>query len=430
MNEVEELHLRVAQLEKENLQLMKRILQLEQRLAAYENANTPSSKQRFRKQEGGGSSGRIGRPPGAEGSTRPVPEPDETVEVTEQKCPSCNRLLGKPVFFETKVIEEIPEPQPVRVTEYRIAHYNCPCGEHVVAKHPGCPRQGRFGPNLQAEVALLKVKDRLPLRKIQQVLYRRYRLTITPATIFEIEGRVRSALLPEFERLKARIRNARVVYCDETTFRVNGKDWWLWVFRTDSDVLLILRSSRSGEVAEEILGEDFERVIVSDGYSVYSKLGLQQRCWAHLIRELKFIAENDRRFMPFLEDLREFFHKLKEKVGAGPPQWKRNRIFLEAKEWLEGFLDTARSWKELRKFANYLENGMPNWLTFVMHDGVEPTNNAAERALREHVVVRKIIGTLRNRKGAEIYEVLASVLATWEMRRLDARAALVAAVRG
>ena len=434
MNEVEELRLRVAQLEKENLEQKKTILsmqkmieELTKRLTAYENAHTPPSKLRFPPPKGGMTFGRIGRPPGAEGSTRPTPKPDETVEVKRETCPSCHKPLGKPNFFERKIVEEIPEPQPVKVIEYKLAHYICSCGEHVVAEHPDCPKQGRFGSNLQAEVVLSRVKDRLPLRKIQQALSRRYGLTLTPATVLEIEGRVKNALLPEFEKIKERIRNAEIVHCDETTF---GRGWWLWIFRTETDVLVVVRRTRSGEVAREILGENFEGIIVSDGYSVYAKIGTQQRCWAHLIRELKFVAGDDVRFTPFLEDLREFYHNLKGKLENGPPQWKRNRIFLEAKQWLDGFIDTVKGWKELRKFATYHENGMPNWLTFVQHEGVEPTNNPAERALREHVVIRKIIGTLRNEKGAGIYEVLASVVASWELQGIDTRGALVAAVRG
>ncbi len=418
---------KINQLEKENLEEKKKLLELEKKLLAYENAHTPPSRIRFSPPKGGMAFGRVGRPPGAEGSTRPTPKPDETVEVKRDFCPSCHKPLGKPNFFERKIVEEIPEPQPVKVTEYKLAHYLCSCGEHVVAEHSDCPKQGRFGPNLQAEVILSRVKDRLPLRKIQQALARRYGLTLTPATALEIEGRVRGVLLPEFEKIKERIRNAEVVHCDETTF---GRGWWLWIFWTGRDVLVVVRKTRSGEVAREILGEKFEGVIVSDGYSVYAKIGAQQRCWAHLLRELKFIAGDDVRFTPLLEDLKGFYHKLKEKLEKESPRWRRNGIFLEAKEWLEGFLDIVRGWKELRKFANYLENGMPNWLTFVVHEGVEPTNNPAERALREHVVIRKIIGTLRNEKGAGIYEVLASVVATWELQGVEPRGALVAAVRG
>lgn len=446
MNEVEELRLRVVQLEKENAELRKlclritqleeenaelkkKLLELENKFLAYENAHTPPSKQRFPPKREGERSGKIGRPPGAEGSTRPTPKPDETVEVKRDFCPSCRKPLGKPNFFESKIVEEIPEPQPVKVTEYKLAHYFCSCGEHVVAEHPECPKQGRFGPNLQAEVVLMRTEERLPLRKIKQVLSRRYGLQITPATVLEIENRVKGALLSQYEKLKAKIRNSDVVYCDETTFRVGGKDWWLWVFRTTTETLLVLRKSRSGEVAREILGNDFDGVVVSDGYSVYCKIGIQQRCWAHLIRELKFAVEKYPHLNCFLEELREFYHDLKKRVAALPPPLERREIFQKAEEWLEVFLNTVRGWRELRRFRIYMENGMPHWLTFIEHEEVESTNNLAERALREQIVFRKIIGTLRNEKGAGIYEALASLVATWTTQGANPREMLVAAVK-
>lgn len=428
MNEVEELRLRVAQLEAENAMLKKKLLELEGRLARYENANTPPSQRRYPSKEKSENSGRIGRPPGAEGSTRETPEPTETVEVKRDACPFCKTFLGSPAFFESRIIEEIPEPWPVRVIEYKLAHYNCSCGKHIAAEHPDCPGQGRFGFNVQAEIVISRTEDRLPLRKIQRALSRRYGLNMTAATILEIERRVSVLLLSKYEKLKNRIRKADVVYCDETTFKVNGKEWWLWVFRTQNDVLLVIRKSRSGEVAKEILSNEFDRVVVSDGYSVYSKFEKQQRCWAHLLRELDFAVQNYPRLKPFLEELKSFYHKLKEKTAEFP--LNRLKILEESKNWLEVFLNTAKGWKELKKFSKYLENGMPNWLTFVKYEGVEPTNNFAEQSLREHVVMRKIMGTLRNQKGAGIYEVLASMVATWNLQGINPQVALIAAMRG
>ena len=430
MNEVEELRLRVAQLENENLQLMKRLLQLEQRLAAYENANTPPSKQRFRKKKEGESSGKLGRPPGAEGSTRPTPKPDEVVEVKREMCPSCHKPLGKPNFFETKTIEELPEPQPVKVTEYKLAHYICTCGEHVIAEHSDCPKRGRFGPNLQAEVAAMKFDERLPMKKICDSFMARYGVKLTPATVLEILNRVKNKLQPDYEKLKQRVYAAKNVNADETTFRVNGKDRWLWVFKTASEAVFLLRESRGKKVIAEILKEKTDRTIGSDGYSAYAAFAThQQRCWAHLIRPLKFITEEDEKFRPFLEELRGFYHALKLRVAMKPPPEKRREIAEESEEWLMQFTDATSSHKELRKFTTYCRNGMDSWLTFVENDGIEPTNNCCEQILREQIVIRKIIGQLRNEKGVGIYETVASLIATWKLRGLNPRVQLAAAVR-
>lgn len=111
----------IAQLERENELLRARIRQLEAQLAKYENAHTPPSLRR------GGTSIK-NQKKGHKGVTRPRAEPDKQVDVRMGRCPYCDAELGDPVSVESKIIEEIPEPQPVIVTEYKIAHYTCPGG--------------------------------------------------------------------------------------------------------------------------------------------------------------------------------------------------------------------------------------------------------------------------------------------------------------
>jgi len=106
-------------------------------------------------------------------------EPDKQIEVTMDRCPHCDAELGRPSRIESKVIEEIPEPQPVIVTEYKIADYTCPCcRKEIVATAAGCPKEGIFGTNTIAQTALQKYEDRLPHRKIQSALKRQYGLDI------------------------------------------------------------------------------------------------------------------------------------------------------------------------------------------------------------------------------------------------------------
>lgn len=419
----------ILELKKQLLQLQKENIELRRRLAAYENSNTPSSKERFKKRKEGNSSGKIGRPPGAEGSTRPIAKPDETISVTEDECPDCKRKLREPLYFERKVIEETPDPQPVKVTEFFIAHYICKCGKHITAKHKDCPQVGRFGPNLQAEIASMRVEERLTLRKICASLQRRYALRITPATVLEILERAKICLQNDYEKIIALIKTAKILNADETVFRVNGKDWRLWVFRTKTEILLLLRDSRGMKIVQEVLEKKSDRIIGCDGYSAYFSFGVIQRCWSHLIRKLKFISDANEKFKPFLEELRGFFHKLKEKVALKPPPEIRKQIATKAQEELQRFIDTAKSHKELKDFVTYAENGMPNWFTFILSEGVEPANNSAEQALREHIVIRKIIGTLRNQRGTDIYEVLASVFATWNAKGLNPQVELASALR-
>ena len=129
--------------------LKTRIQYLEAKLAQYENAHTPPSLRRGRnrkKDQDKNDKGKPGQKIGHKGVTRPYATPDRQVEVTMDRCPDCGTDLGAPFRIDTKIIEEIPEPQPIIVTEYKIAHYICPCcRKEVVASDPGCPHEGKFG---------------------------------------------------------------------------------------------------------------------------------------------------------------------------------------------------------------------------------------------------------------------------------------------
>lgn len=445
MGEIEEMRLRVAQLEKENLELkkenaelksilleqQKKILELERRLAAYENAHTPPSQSRYPQRKKGEGSGRVGRPPGHEGSTRPTPEPDETIDVTLQQCPSCKKLLGKPIRFESRIIEEIPEPQPIKVTEYRLAHYRCRnCGSHVVASHPDCPKEGRFGINTLTHVTMLKYYGRMPHRRIAELLESQFKLRVVPATILDATRRVADALRKEYDKLLARVRKSTWVHVDETSIKVDGMQWWSWAFVTKDDTLTAVRRSRGKKVLDEVLGKDYGGTLISDGYRIYSNFTQnRQRCWAHLLREAERLAENFGEAVPFHKALLRLYRKLTGAIEMKPPPEERERLFRNACNSLGYWL--RKQWKE-KKVVNLVENlraDLKKFLTFVLAEGIAPTNNAAERALREHVVIRKIIGTLRNEKGTRIHETALSLIATWRQRGLNPHVQLSTALR-
>lgn len=438
MSEVEELRLRVAQLEKENaglkrinLEQQKKLLELERRLNAYENAHTPPSLSRYPQRKKGEGSGRIGRPPGYEGSTRPTPEPEETIEVTMDDCPSCKKPLGKPIRFESRIIEEIPEPQPIKVTEYKLAHYECKnCGSHIVARHPDCPREGRLGVNALTHVTMLKYSGRVPHRRIAEMLESQFGLRVTPATILDVTRRATDALRKEYDKLLSRVRESPWVHVDETSIKVNGVQWWAWVFVTGADTLVVVRHSRAKKVLNEILGWNYRGIVISDGYRIYSNFTEnRQRCWAHFLREAEKLAENFREAVPFHKALLKLYHKLMGALETKPPPEEKEQLFRNACNSLRYWLQ--KEWKE-KKVVNLVENlgaDLKKFLTFVVVEGVAPTNNAAERALREHVVIRKIIGTLRNEKGARIHETALSLIATWKQRGLNPYVQLSAALR-
>lgn len=276
----------IAQLERENELLRARIRQLEAQLANYENAHTPPSLRRGgtrKTSQKKGAKGKPGQKKGHTGMTRVRVEPDELIEVTTECCPDCGAELGDPFREESRIIEEIPEPQPFIVTEYKIAHYTCPCcRKEVVATAAGCPKEGIFGNNTIAQAALQKYEDRLPHRKIRNALKRQYGLDISPATILDLTRRAADAVQSEYEVIMTRIRTAEVLYVDETSIKVQGKKHWIWAFTTPAETFVVIRKSRGTKVLMEVLTRRFKGLIVCDGWKPYTRFTNRiQRCWAH-----------------------------------------------------------------------------------------------------------------------------------------------------
>ena len=394
-------------LEKQNAELKKR-------LAAYENAHTPYSRKLFKpKPKAVGK--KKGRPSGLPGVTRPNPTPDKTIESKFKRCPNCKKRklvwLGK----EERFIEEIPEPQPVKVTKFVNNIYLCACcGENVIAKQKDCPDAGRFGNRVLAETALMKFEERQTFRKIKDSLERRWKLYVTPASIMHLNQRVSFALEAEHTKLIAKIRASDVVYADETSLRINGIKSWIWIFVAKDAVLCVIRKSRGSGVVKEILG-DSEGILVCDGWKPYTSCRrVIQRCWAHLLREA-----DETESKKLYELLCQLFADAKSGIER-----------TEAEERLRSIISHHYKGEKSMEFLKKIRNGFDNWFTFLTYQNVEPTNNTAERALREHVVIRKIIGGLRSEKGARVHEVIMSCFATWKLAGLNLFTTLVSFLRG
>jgi transposase len=398
--------------------LAKKIEELEKRLLAYENAHTPPSLLRKKKPPIKESSKKLGAPVGHPRYEREEPKPTMSIEYFKETCPHCKSKLGKPFRIERIIEEEIPEPQPIEVTEHLIGHYKCQiCKKHIVADN-NAPN-GRFGDNILTHVTLLKFDDRLPLRKAVSSLQRHYGITITDVAVLNATEDVALKLEKSYKGLIRRIRNAKVIYADETKIKVNGITYWLWTFVTEKETLFVIRKSRAKKIIEEILGHKFNGVICCDGWKAYSQFsGNLQRCWAHLLREAKHFAEKFSEFEGFYQTFKKLFEKIKEVREKPPSLQEREGIKISMETEMKQIIQQMNCYRDFRKFATKVQNGTEYWFTCVVNLFVEPTNNTAERALRELVVQRKIIGGLRREKGANIMQTIMSMISTWKQNGL------------
>lgn len=404
---------KIKKLENEKEMLEGKVCALEKRLLMYENAHTPPSLQKKKKRIPRESSGKLGAPVGHPKYEREEPKIDEVIHHSVNDCPYCNSKLDVKEILEV-LEEEIPDMKKVKAIKHQIEWAICPnCKKRVMAKN-NAPAD-RFGPNLRSHITLLKHDDRLPLRKVKSTLFRNHDFKITHTGIMKIIRAVAKKLREPYHDIIKQARSSDVVYADETGYKLNGDQWWLWTFVYENGVLFVIRKSRSKSVVEEILGKKFEGIISCDGWKSYESFSNRlQRCWAHLLRESHQLLQNHKNFEFYNKQLNELFGEIKE-IRLKPPNEKKRRELAE--KMRERLFTIARRMEKepyAKTLATKIKNGINYWFTCVEHLKVEPTNNFAEQALRELIVQRKIMGGLRSEKGAETLEIISTMIATWK----------------
>ena len=403
-------------------QLVDTILALQKELAKYKNSNTPSSANKHLKPDTSGKqakkNSKRGAPKGHMGKTRhQIPTRKEVVDSVE--CPNCHGNHLKDEKIIKQIIEEIQEPIAPEIIEGEIHEKKClDCGTIFIPPQNTLPLKGSFGINLMILIIFIKFILRGVLRKTSSFLEVSHAFDITPASINEMIRRAAEAADTEYELLKLKIRNAAIIYIDETSFSVLGKNQWVWVFRTATDILLVIRPSRGNNVLEEILGKNYSGSIICDCWRAYNFLEFTniQRCWSHLLRKSKELISVAGIHMH--KKLKELFEEIKQfNLSVHTTEERRNK-YDEMTAQLKEIIDYYSKYPELNTLVKYINFNLGNWFTCIKIEGIEPTNNFAERALRESVLVRKIIGAFRSETGKENYETLASVIASWQLKGL------------
>jgi hypothetical protein len=291
--------------------------------------------------------------------------------------------------------------------------------------------QGQLGLNALATAMMLRVCYRMPLRQITRLFLQLPGLKISPGGIVKQIKRMARWMEGQYHKLKLVIRAAEVVHADETGWRTNGHNGYLWTINTKDHTLYHIDKSRGAKVIIELLGKAFghdgqgkTQTLVSDFYSVYDQFdGPQQKCLVHLLRELrdtvaKYPELVDHTFFKRCKELVQDMLGLKKRwneIEAQDYQQKVQQIEqrladLAGKSWNHPQAD--RLSKRLKKYQSKLT-------TFLHHKEVDGTNNAAERAIRPAVVMRKITGGSRSEGGAKAWAILASVMRTAEQQGRD-----------
>src|SRR5205085_2336788 len=226
-------------------------------------------------------------------------------------------------LIKTRQVIELP-PVQVQVIEHQLIERACPqCQKHWAPSldfSALAVGKQRFGISVQAEVALLREQCRLPFRIIQDYLRHRFGLRISVGQLVALVQGLAQRGKALVDELKQQIRGSPVVNGDETTWRENGRNGYVWSFSTGRLRYFVYRQSRASSVVKEVLGEAYEGVVVSDFYGGYNAhLGLHQRCWVHLLRdmyELKEKHSKDQGLRKWAAKVKAIYERAKGYKGA------------------------------------------------------------------------------------------------------------------
>jgi len=368
-----------------------------------------------------------GRKEGHPAALRPVPDhidvhqpvPLPADDSGREACPWCKSCLTD-VEDRERIVEDII-PAKVVVTCYHTRSGWCPsCRKRVESRALEQPPaanlpHGQIGINALSTAMVLRIAHRLPFRQVQQIFLDLPRFSISPGAVADQVQRVAKRLEGDYEQLVLKLRGAPVVHADETSWRTNGKNGWLWTATSPTHTLYHVDKSRGGKVIVDLLGKAFGGRLVSDFYSAYSKINCdKQKCLGHLLRELVESAEQSEAFKTG-----PFFHRAKRLIKQllllksrwdqlDDAQYTTRACALEDK--LDQLLKVPYDEPNAKRIAKRMTRHRKELTAFLWDKALDGTNNAAERALRPAVVARKISGGSRSGNGAQAWAVLASLL--------------------
>jgi transposase len=386
---------------------------------------TDGKQQTNEKRRRQGKKRRPGGQPGHPGRQRelvPKERVDERQEHVPEECRRCGRDLGEvPADSEPlrHQVAEIPEIRPI-VTEYICHRVTCPdCGTTTTAPLPEGVPPTCFGPNLRALVVLLAGRYRISRRETVDLCESVFGLSVSVGSVANIVERASEALSTPYEEVAEAVKSASVAYMDETGWRQKGQGIHLWILVTTLWVLFRI-GRRTKEVAQQMLGEGYGGLLVSDRYGGYVWVADErhQVCWSHLNRDIERLIQRGgaaeqigTELRAIHDDLFTIWHAyLRGEFGWDILQRRMSKVEVRAGEALVA--GTRCRDPAARTLCNSLTKIERSLFVFARAQGVEPTNNTGERGIRPAVQWRKICFGTQSENGSRFVERILTVVAT------------------
>jgi len=437
-------------------QAKKHIKSLEERLAhleeqsaqTSENSSKPPSQDGFRgkkKERRAKSERRRGGQPGHEGSGRGF-YPVERCEVVQEHYPSQCRCCGSELTGEDPSphrhqVVELPRVL-VRIEEHRLHQLECPhCGEKTRAKLPEGVCEKEHGERLTAFVGYLSSVGHQSHQQVVKLLDEVLDVQLSVGTVNRLRQDLSESLESVVSEAQSYVQQATVRHCDETGFAQHNfdgqnpqqKQGYLWVVVTPLLCWFEIALARTQQVAQSLLGLESQGIVVSDRYSGYNWLDPHQRqlCWAHLKRDFTAIAQRSgvagelgQRLLALEREVFDLWHQFRQQTLSRlelqdriqPLRQQLQACLEEGASFSVGYREQTPLAKTVRTCRQLLKQEVSLW-TFVYHEGVEPTNNVAERSLRPAVIARKLSFGSRSQQGSQFVARLLTVTSSLKLQQ-------------
>ncbi|WP_300674581.1 IS66 family transposase [Desulfoluna sp.] len=360
---------------------------------------------------------RKGAQPGHKGHQQVLLAPTETHAILPSYC-SCgctcfDEAISEPFYTHQNI--ELPPPQ-VDVRHYVLYKCQCPsCGQQAKAEVPQNVQTG-FGPRFSAFVAEMSGPKGLSRLSVQNLIHSMYEVHISTGAIQNIIDRATNALAPIYQRIAEVARSSYCNYVDETSWKLSHDLCWLWVMANKQVGFYRIATHRSKQAFEELV-EDWNGILISDGYALYQKwINHRQTCIPHLIRRARGLSERRTPHIKIfggmmLELLQCLIHFAKE-----PPDEQEWTDFYQELMVLLSLHGDADD--DAGVMARHVFDMLESLWVFLDFDGIEPSNNRAERALRMGVLWRKRSLGTQSEKGNRWVESILSLVETCRIKGL------------
>lgn len=359
---------------------------------------------------------------------RRLETPTIVVEHRLPCCPACQGRLSGVCLARRRQVVDLPPPPPVEVSEHQVFKGWCSfCQtwrEAPLNLSGQVLGQGRIGVGIASLVAHLRQVVQAPLRIIQSWLASVHGLRLSVGAISDLLRRVAAQGQGAYQALRQQIRASPVVQADETGWRENGQNGYVWFAGTPSgERYFEYQHSRAGTIINTLLGDDFSGVLTSDFYAAYNDTpgGKHQRCWTHLLRDLhtlKVDHASSLEVVVWAKAVKDTYLLARQwRTEGRPPKRAYRELVLLIRALGEQFAQVKDH--PCQALAKRLLRHQDELFVFVRQPGVPADNNLAERSLRPLVVSRKISGGSRSPEGSQTRMILSSLFQTWHARGLN-----------